>query len=307
MNTPITLSIAGSDSSGGAGIQADIKAISATGGYACTVITALTAQNTQGVSGIFPVPITFLESQLDAVFTDLAVKAVKIGMLADSDVIKTVARKLQQYRPPWVVLDPVMVATSGDTLLNHDAIDTLINELIPLADLVTPNLPEMAALLGCDMPETFDFLHNTLMPNEIGQNQSRQNQRIQNQAASNEVMQKMVSACRALSERSSGQSKFPAFLLKGGHLVNDEYSRDLLVMKNVVQEFSAPRIITKNTHGTGCTLSSAIASYLAQGRTMPQAISEAKSYLTQALMHADTLKIGHGHGPVSHFYMLSAP
>lgn len=275
MKTHITLSIAGSDSSGGAGIQADIKAISATGGYACTVITALTAQNTQGVSGVLPIPIAFIESQLDAVFSDLSVQAVKIGMLANKDVIAVVARKLRQYRPPWVVLDPVMIATSGDVLLHRDAIDALIDELLPLADLVTPNLPEAAALLGAEIPTTFA------------------------------AVQQMVSGCRRLSAASSGQGKYPLFLLKGGHLINDEFSRDLLVSQTDVQQFCAPRIITQNTHGTGCTLSSAIASYLAQGMAMSHAIDKAKRYLTQALSHADDVNVGHGHGPVAHFYMLA--
>ncbi len=152
--TPIVLTIAGSDSGGGAGIQADIKAISATGSFACSVITAITSQNTQGVSAIFPIPIAHVESQLDAVFTDLNIVAVKIGMLADSNIIKAVANKIKQYQPKHLVIDPVMVATSGDLLLEQSAINTLKQLLIPLADIITPNLPEGAALTGKSVPRT---------------------------------------------------------------------------------------------------------------------------------------------------------
>ncbi|MEC8484928.1 MAG: bifunctional hydroxymethylpyrimidine kinase/phosphomethylpyrimidine kinase, partial [Pseudomonadota bacterium] len=153
-NTPITLSIAGSDSGGGAGIQADIKAISATGGYACTVITATTAQNTLGVTDVHAIPLDHIEAQLDAVFTDLNVQAVKIGMLANAEIIQLIARKLRQYQPKHIVLDPVMVATSGDLLLQQTAIQTLIDELLPLATLITPNLPEAATLLNTHVPDS---------------------------------------------------------------------------------------------------------------------------------------------------------
>lgn len=275
MNIPIILTIAGSDSGGGAGIQADMKAISATKGYACTVITALTAQNTQEVSGIFPVPVDFIEAQIDAVFADFKIRAVKIGMLANKEVIHAVSRKLRQYRPPLVVLDPVMVATSGDRLLDDDACASLVDELLPLADLITPNLAEAAALFGCDIPKTF------------------------------EQMQNMVDQSRILSAGSSSQGKAPAFLLKGGHFENDGLSRDLLVMEKQTRVYSATRIITKNTHGTGCTLSAAIASYLAQGFVLEIAVEKAKSYLTLALKQGERLNIGQGRGPVSHFYMLN--
>ncbi|WP_462054574.1 bifunctional hydroxymethylpyrimidine kinase/phosphomethylpyrimidine kinase, partial [Vibrio cholerae] len=148
IHTPIVLTIAGSDSGGGAGIQADIKAISATGGYACSVITAITAQNTQGVSAVFPLPLVVVEQQLDAVFSDIPVLAVKIGMLADAPIIALVAKKLRQYQPKWIVLDPVMISTSGHHLLAEDAVVTLKNELLPLASIITPNLPEAAVLVG---------------------------------------------------------------------------------------------------------------------------------------------------------------
>jgi len=263
-NPPIVLTIAGSDSGGGAGIQADIKAISATGSYACSVITAITAQNTLGVSGIFPIPLNYVEQQLDAVFSDLNVVAVKVGMLADSDIIKTVTAKIKQYQPQFLVVDPVMVATSGDLLLQQDAISTLKSELLPLADLITPNLPEGAALTGKPMP------------------------------TDNAGMMDMISALRQLNCK--------AVLLKGGHLEQDSSSNDLLILPNQVQQLSAKRIATKNTHGTGCTLSSAIASYLAQGYSLIEAVTQGKHYISQAIAHADELSIGQGHGPVHHFF-----
>ncbi|MDR9826828.1 bifunctional hydroxymethylpyrimidine kinase/phosphomethylpyrimidine kinase [Vibrio sp. FNV 38] len=263
-STPIVLTIAGSDSGGGAGIQADIKAISATGSYACSVITAITAQNTQGVSAIFPIPIEHIENQLDAVFTDLNIVAVKVGMLADSNIIRSVANKIKQYQPRYLVVDPVMVATSGDLLLEAKAINTLKSELLPLADIITPNLPEGAALIGSVVPQT------------------------------ETQMTEMVSELRELGAQ--------AVLLKGGHLEADENSNDLLITAAEPQLFSAARCTTKNTHGTGCTLSSAIASYLAQGNELVDAVRLGKRYISQAIAHADELDIGKGHGPVNHFY-----
>ncbi|PST97838.1 bifunctional hydroxymethylpyrimidine kinase/phosphomethylpyrimidine kinase [Photobacterium aquimaris] len=262
--TPIVLTIAGSDSGGGAGIQADIKAISATGSYACSVITAITAQNTQGVNGILPIPLKMVEQQLDAIFSDLNVQAVKIGMLADSDIIQLVAAKIRHYQPPFLVIDPVMVATSGDVLLQQQAITTLKTELLPLADIITPNLPEAAALTGLDIPQSMAD------------------------------MQAMISALRNINPH--------AVLLKGGHLEQSRDSTDLLILATDVIELTTPRINTHNTHGTGCTLSAAIASYLAQGNDLTTATSLAKRYITAAITAADELKIGHGHGPVNHFF-----
>ncbi|MGL4474179.1 MAG: bifunctional hydroxymethylpyrimidine kinase/phosphomethylpyrimidine kinase [Shewanella sp.] len=267
-NTPIVLTIAGSDSGGGAGIQADIKAISATGSYACSVITALTAQNTQGVSGIYPISSDFVEQQLDAVFTDLNVVAVKVGMLSDANIIRSVAKKLIQYAPRFLVVDPVMVATSGDLLLQSSAIDCLKAELLPLADVITPNLPEAAALINKDVP------------------------------ASETAMTAMISELRALGAK--------LVLLKGGHLEQDQNSTDLLILADEIIRLSAARINTRNTHGTGCTLSAAIASYLAQGHDLPAAVALGKDYITAALIHADELNIGQGHGPVNHFFGLKA-
>ncbi len=261
---PVVLTIAGSDSGGGAGIQADIKAMSATGSFACSVITAITSQNTLGVSAIFPIPLDHVESQLDAVFTDLNILAVKIGMLADSNIIKVVANKIKQYQPKHLVIDPVMVATSGDLLLEHAAIYTLKKELIPLADIITPNLPEGAALTGKSVPK------------------------------SEAEMNEMIADLRALGAK--------AVLLKGGHLQTNENSNDLLITQDSSDLISAKRVPTQNTHGTGCTLSSAIASYLGQGNDLHKSVHLAKQYISQAIAHADELDVGKGHGPVHHFF-----
>lgn len=261
---PVVLTIAGSDSGGGAGIQADLKTMSATGSYGCSVITAITSQNTQGVSAIFPIPLEHIESQLDAVFTDLNIVAVKIGMLADARIIEVVAHKIRQYQPQFLVLDPVMVATSGDVLLEQSAINSLKERLIPLADIITPNLPEGAALTGRSI--------------------------VQSEAAMNE----MVDDLRALGAK--------AVLLKGGHLESDKQSNDLLITADSLELLSAQRIVTQNTHGTGCTLSSAIASYLGQGHNLSQSVHLAKQYISGAITHAGELNIGQGHGPVHHFF-----
>ncbi|MGL6172341.1 MAG: bifunctional hydroxymethylpyrimidine kinase/phosphomethylpyrimidine kinase [Vibrio sp.] len=261
---PIVLTIAGSDSGGGAGIQADIKAISATGSFACSVITAITSQNTQGVSAIFPIPLEHVASQLDAVFTDLNIVAVKIGMLADANIINVVAHKIQQYQPKHLVIDPVMVATSGDLLLEQSAISTLKQRLIPLADIITPNLVEGATLTGKSVPQ------------------------------SEAEMQAMMDDLRALGAK--------AVLLKGGHLEHNQSSNDLLITPNSAELIKAQRYPTNNTHGTGCTLSAAMASYLAQGHHLSQAVHLAKQYISQAIAHADELQVGKGHGPVHHFF-----
>ncbi|MCE0496189.1 bifunctional hydroxymethylpyrimidine kinase/phosphomethylpyrimidine kinase [Vibrio salinus] len=262
--TPVTLTIAGSDSSGGAGIQADIKAMSATGSYACSAITALTSQNTQGVQNIFPVPLEHIASQLHSVFSDLNVTAVKIGMLADSEIIKLVADILRQYQPEFIVLDPVMVATSGDILLKQSAITTLIEELIPIATIITPNIPEALTLTGQSTP------------------------------IDNVNINDLIRSLKKLPTRAT--------LLKGGHLESLNESNDYLITNKETDVLSCHRVATKNTHGTGCTLSSAIASYLAQGNTLSDSVRLAKDYITQAISHADELNVGKGHGPVNHFY-----
>ncbi len=261
--TAIALTIAGSDSGGGAGIQADLKTFSALGVYGCSVITALTAQNTRAVTGIFAVDADFVAAQIDAVFEDIAVDAVKIGMLDRPEVIARVAARLRHWRPRWIVLDPVMVAKSGDRLLREEAVASLREELLPLADLITPNLPEAAVLLG--------------------EEPIRERRRMGNIAA----------RLQGLGARN--------VLLKGGHL-QEETSPDLLLHGGEHYWLEAPRIATRNTHGTGCTLSSAIAALLARGRPLPQAVTEAKEYLTRAIAAADRLRVGRGNGPVHHFF-----
>lgn len=266
VHSPIVLTVAGSDSGGGAGIQADIKAISATGSYACTVITALTAQNTCGVSAVLPIDPSFIEAQFAAVFSDIAVDVVKIGMLGDAATIRTVAKALRQFPVKHIVLDPVMVATSGDVLLEEEAISSLISELLPLASVITPNIPEALALLG-----------------------RKRNQSIETERQSLALCSDLLAlGCQSV-------------LVKGGHQSGPQ-SCDYWFSDTEQQVFSSPRIDTKNTHGTGCTLSSAIASYLAQGYALADAIGSAKHYISEALRHGKYLKIGSGSGPVQHFF-----
>lgn len=264
VKTPIAVTIAGSDSGGGAGIQADLKSFSALGVYGATVITALTAQNTLGVQGIHDVPPKFIAQQMDSVFSDLAVDAVKIGMLSRPSVIDAVAAGLERHGVRQVVLDPVMVATSGDRLIAADAVDALRRILIPRATLITPNLPEAAALLDTQ---------------EI--------------AADEAAMRRQGEALLGSGAR--------AVLMKGGHQ-GGETSVDLLVESSGVTRFEAPRVQTRNTHGTGCSLSAAIAAGLAKGQTLHEAVEAAKIWLTGALQAADRLAIGHGHGPTHHFH-----
>lgn len=260
---PNVLTIAGSDSGGGAGIQADIKAMSANGVYAASVITAITAQNTQGVHAIHDVPVAIIEAQIDAVLSDIECAAVKIGMLSQAVVIELVAEKLKQYEVQTVVLDPVMVATSGDPLLQEAAIEMLKKQLIPLATVITPNLYEAAILSGVT-------------------------------PASNQA--EMLQCAEKLMGLGSD-----AVLLKGGHL-QDEQSSDLLVNANGEMEwFSSPRIASSNTHGTGCTLSSALCAFLAQGEPLARATKLAKSYIQSTIKAADQLQVGSGSGPVNHF------
>ncbi len=263
--TAIAVTIAGSDSGGGAGIQADLKTFSALGVYGATVITALTAQNTHGVSAIHDVPPEFVTAQIDAVFSDLAVGAVKIGMLSRAPVIKAVAQGLDRWKQTQVVLDPVMVATSGDRLLAPDAVDMLRRELLPRARVVTPNLPEAAALLDAKI------------------------------AASEAEMQAQAERILALGAK--------AVLIKGGHGEGEE-SVDLLLDGQTMTRLAVHRIATQNTHGTGCTLSAAIAAGLAKGQDLATAAREAKEFVTDAIAAADLLEVGGGHGPVHHFHSL---
>jgi hydroxymethylpyrimidine/phosphomethylpyrimidine kinase len=261
--TAIAVTIAGSDSGGGAGIQADLKTFSALGVYGASVIAALTAQNTKGVTGIHDVPPDFVTAQIDAVFSDLKVGAVKLGMLSNAAVIAAVADGLARYKQSNVVLDPVMVATSGDRLLKPDAVDILRKRLIPMALVVTPNLPEAAALLDTAI------------------------------ATDEAAMRQQGERLLALGAK--------AVLIKGGHAEGAE-SVDLLIEPNGVTRLTSPRFDTRNTHGTGCTLSSAMAAGLAKGLPLVDAARVAKSYVATAIAAADRLSIGTGHGPVHHFY-----
>lgn len=258
------LTVAGSDSGGGAGIQADLKTFSALGCYGMSVITAVTAQNSVAVSGIHPIPPDFVGLQLDAVLGDIGADAVKIGMLHSSPIIAMVADRLSRYECGAIVVDPVMVATSGDSLFLAQAVDDLKADLLPLAALVTPNLPEASLLLGREV---------------TGREQ-------------------MADACRDLA-RLGCRSVY----LKGGHLAGDS-SVDMLFdgQTGKITELEGERVITGNSHGTGCTLSSAIAAYLAKGMALPEAARLAKTYVGLALIAGAEITTGHGHGPVHHFH-----
>ena len=256
------LSIAGSDPSGGAGIQADIKAISANGAYAMAAITALTVQNTQGVSGVHFIPPAFVGDQIAAVFADIRVDAVKVGMIANAGIARAVVDALKHHCDVPVVLDPVMIAKGGASLLAADAIATLRDTLLPLSTILTPNLPEAAHLLGVPA------------------------------ATTRAEMVKQGRAICALGPK--------AVLMKGGHL-DGEDSPDVLVMKAGEQWFNAPRTVTLNTHGTGCTLSAALAAHIAQGLALADAVAKAKFYVGVAIAQAGQLDVGAGHGPTHHF------
>ena len=259
------LSIAGTDPSGGAGSQADLKTFSALGVYGASVISAVVAQNTQGVAASHHLPPAFVTAQLDTLFDDVRIDAVKIGMLGTAGIVAAVAAALLRHRPAFIVLDPVMVATSGDQLLAGDALAALREELLPVVDLVTPNLAEAAALLGED------------------------------EAA--------VSEEEALGQLERLHRLCPGVLITGGHLGGAE-SVDLLLLDGTITRLRAPRVPTRNTHGTGCTLSAAIAALRPQRPDWAGAVTDAKDYLTGALLAADALDVGHGHGPVHHLHAL---
>lgn len=259
------LTIAGSDSGGGAGIQADLKTFAALGCYGMSAITALTAQNTLGVTDIHPVPAAFVEAQLEAVFSDMGTDAVKIGMLYSAELIAAVAARLQKHRVRRIVLDTVMVSQSGHRLLRGDAVEAFKELLIPLADVITPNLPEAAVLLGIEQEELKD----------------------------------LRAAARSLSAFGSA-----AVLLKAGHLEHDPQSSDILYLPQEERfiELKAPRILTQNNHGTGCTLSAAVAAYLAHGLDIPEAVRKAKDYIHAAICAGVPYRLGKGHGPVHHLF-----
>ena len=257
------MTIAGSDPSGGAGIQADLKTFSALNVYGTTVITALTAQNTQGIVAIEPVRPEFVGDQINAIFEDMPIDAVKIGMLASPEIIATVASVLKTYRPAQVVVDPVMVSSSGRCLLSRQAVDAMIADIFPLTTLLTPNLDEAAVLLNAPV--------------------------LQDQSGMEKSAEKIA------------RLGIASVLLKGGHLKGQK-AVDVLYDGDQFTTFSTDRINTKNTHGTGCTLSAAIAAFLAQGLDLPQAVGGAKKYITGAIRAADQLKTGAGAGPLHHFW-----
>jgi hydroxymethylpyrimidine/phosphomethylpyrimidine kinase len=259
---PVVLSVAGSDPSGGAGVQADLKTFSALGAYGTAALTALTAQNTRGVSGVLPVPGEFVADQLTALFDDLDVRAVKTGMLGGPDVVDAVVDSVRRFNPRHVVVDPVMVATSGDRLVTDETVAAIRERLLPVASVITPNLPEAATLLGWDKV----------------------------------APERMAEAGTAL--RGMGAA---AVVVKGGHDDGPE-AVDVLVDADGVHELREQRVMTKNTHGTGCTFSSAIAVRLAFGAPLRVAVADAKRYLTGALLAADSLDVGGGNGPVHHFH-----
>lgn len=262
MKMKTALTIAGSDCSGGAGIQADIKTMTMNGVYAMSAVTALTAQNTTGVTGIQESSPEFLKMQLDAVFEDIYPDAVKIGMVASGELIRAIADRLRHYDAGNVVIDPVMVSTSGSALMRNDAVDTLVKELLPLATLVTPNIPEAEVLSG-----------RTITSKE-----------------------EMIEAARQI-----GDENHCAVLLKGGHSVND--ANDLLYAEGRLTWFQGKRIDNPNTHGTGCTLSSAISSNLAKGFSLEESVERAKSYISEAL--GAMLDLGKGSGPMQHNFGLT--
>ena len=259
---PTAMSIAGSDSGGGAGIQADLKTFAALGVYGTSALTAVTAQNTLGVTAIHEVPTDVIAAQMDAILSDIGADAVKTGMLSSSDIIETVAQELQRQSIAQLVVDPVMVAKGGDRLLQEDAVEALKTRLLPLATVVTPNLPEAEVLTGITIRNTEDVRN----------------------------------AARAIVSMGA-----KSVVVKGGHLAGKE-ALDIFYDGKGFREFSAPRIDTKNTHGTGCTLASAITAGLAKGLPLVEAVAQAKTYVTEAIRAS--LDIGSGHGPLDHFHML---
>ncbi|MGD9809077.1 MAG: bifunctional hydroxymethylpyrimidine kinase/phosphomethylpyrimidine kinase [Deferribacterales bacterium] len=256
------LTIAGSDSGGGAGIQADIKTMSANGVYAMSVITAVTAQNTTGVQGYVDIPLEYIDMQIDSIFSDIVPDAVKTGMLSNPDTVALVARKLHEYRVENLVVDPVMIAKGGSPLLREEAVQNMVQMLFPQAKIITPNIPEAEFITGKKIVTSSDMHEICLLLTDMGAN---------------------------------------AVLLKGGHMGTDE-ANDLLFDGEDFYTLSSPRINTENTHGTGCTLASAIASNLAKELNILDAVRAAKGYIQGAIEHADDLEIGSGHGPVHHFY-----
>ena len=261
---PCVLSIAGSDCSGGAGIQADIKTISALGAYAASAITAITVQNTRGVETVFPIPAAIVAGQIKAVLSDIQPDAVKIGMVNDISIIQSIAACLREFHPKYVIFDPVMVSTSGRRLMEDSAIEALTKELIPETTLITPNLSEAEVLTGKKVS----------------------------------TIEEMKTAAKEILKLGS-----KAVLVKGGHLLGNNMT-DVLQLKEVETPFlfTSTQIESKNTHGTGCTLSSAIATYLSLGEPLEQAVEKAKIYLYNCICKGKDIHIGEGHGPLNHLY-----
>ena len=259
------LTIAGSDSGGGAGIQADLKTFAARGVYGMSVITALTAQNTVGVQGVLDIPPAFVGLQIDSVVNDIGVDAVKTGMLSNAGVIEVIAEKIKGYQLAPLVVDPVMVAKGGDALLRDDARAALVHRLLPLATVVTPNLHEAQVLCGFEISSLEQMRHAAQTIREMG----------------------------------------PVYVVvKGGHLPAESDAIDLLYDGKEFREFRGSRLQTRNDHGTGCTFASAIAAELAKGNTVPDAVRIAKQYLAQVMQASINLNIGHGHGPMNHMALL---
>jgi hydroxymethylpyrimidine/phosphomethylpyrimidine kinase len=256
------LTIAGSDSGGGAGIQADLKAFAARGVYGMSALTAITAQNTVGVQGVFELPAEFVGQQIDSVMSDIGADAWKTGMLANAEIIQVLADRARHYEIECLVVDPVMVAKSGDSLLHREARQTLIEELVPLSYVITPNHHEAEVLAGLEIETVAD----------------------------------MREATRVIYEMGAGN-----VVVKGGHLPGAARAIDVLFDGREITEFDAPRVDTPNTHGTGCTYASSIAAELAKGHSVKKAVGTAKAYLTAALQAAVDLDIGQGHGPLNHF------
>ena len=271
----VALTIAGSDSGGGAGIQADLKTFAARSVFGVSVITAITAQNTLEVSSVFEPPVEIIAAQFDAVCSDFEIRAAKIGMLASVEIIEVVAAKIQQWRIPLIVLDPVMVAKGGDRLLHENAVQALVEKILPLAHIVTPNLPEAEVLFQSKIMD--------------GRSRDRAAQFI----------------WEAAWDAREGKDQDFYVLIKGGHIVEGGQAGDLETAEDVLfdgagyREYSAPRIESENTHGTGCTFSAAICAELAKGQSIPDAVAAAKEYISRAIEQAP--QIGHGHGPLQHF------
>lgn len=262
---PRVLSIAGTDPTGGAGIHADLKSIAANGGYGMAVVTALVAQNTQGVRSIHVPPMSFLREQLDAVSDDVEIDAIKLGMLGNTDIIATVSDWLAAHRPPVLVLDPVMVATSGHRLLDAEA-EAALRQLLPLADLITPNMPELAVLADAPLAQSWD---------------------------------------EALAQARQVARRYQVHVLaKGGHLGGAHAPDALLTPDGQQSDYPAARVPTRNTHGTGCSYSAALATLRPQLPSWAEAVARAKLWLTDSIAHADTLNVGQGHGPIHHFATL---